>query len=224
MPEDDQLAFFPLFLKSAAIDWYDGLSAIQKRSTESLLKEFEQYFCPSPINGPSPEYRISLQQKPEAWRESAGLCRGDAEVSTPHTGGGRRLAEMYGTQRSTAADKGLCPSARERHPHGRRHLNTRQGGRGGGNRDNRSQRRHGCGDGRDSAKSSGGAHADQPLGPDVVKRHRSVAESGSRQARTQKDEVHCDEGHLAGRQRQRPTEVRVNDAAEVTMVSVQRPI
>jgi len=50
MPEDDQLAFFPLFLKSAAIDWYDGLSAIQKRSTELLLKEFEQYFCPSPMD------------------------------------------------------------------------------------------------------------------------------------------------------------------------------
>jgi len=50
MPEDDQLAFFPLFLKSAAIDWYDRLSAIQKRSTELLLKEFEQYFCPSPID------------------------------------------------------------------------------------------------------------------------------------------------------------------------------
>jgi len=50
MPEDDQLAFFPLFLKSAAIDWYDGLSAIQKRYTELLLKEFEQYFCPSPMD------------------------------------------------------------------------------------------------------------------------------------------------------------------------------
>jgi len=90
MPEDDQLAFFPLFLKSAEIDWYDWLSAIQKRSTESLLKEFEQYVCPSPmdqvLNTESVFNRIT---ETRSRRESAGLRRGDAEVSAPHTGGGR---------------------------------------------------------------------------------------------------------------------------------------
>jgi len=83
-------------LKSAATDWYDGLSAIQKRSRVTV-EGVRTIFLSFP-NGPSPEYRISLQQKPEVRWENAGLCRGDAEVSVPHTGGGQWLAEMYGTQ------------------------------------------------------------------------------------------------------------------------------
>jgi len=44
--EEDQLAFFPLILKRAAIDWYDT-RAIQKISMEELLTEFTQFFCPT---------------------------------------------------------------------------------------------------------------------------------------------------------------------------------
>ena len=50
-------------LKSAATDWYDGLSAIQKRSRVTV-EGVRTIFLSFP-NGPSPEYRISLQQKPE---------------------------------------------------------------------------------------------------------------------------------------------------------------
>jgi len=47
--EEDQLAFFPLFLKGAAIDWYDT-QATQRASMEELLKEFTQFFCPTDLD------------------------------------------------------------------------------------------------------------------------------------------------------------------------------
>jgi len=50
LTEDDQLAFFPLFLKGAAIDWYDTLQVAQKQSIDELLTVFGQFFCPSPLD------------------------------------------------------------------------------------------------------------------------------------------------------------------------------
>jgi len=50
LTEEDQLAFFPLFLKGAAIDWYDTLMATQKQSIDELLALFGQFFCPSPLD------------------------------------------------------------------------------------------------------------------------------------------------------------------------------
>jgi len=49
LSEEDQLAFFPLFLKKAAIDWYDTQTT-QRTSMEELLKEFTQFFCPTDLN------------------------------------------------------------------------------------------------------------------------------------------------------------------------------
>jgi len=49
LTEEDQLAFFPLFLKGAAIDWYDTLMATQKQSIDELLALFGQFFCTSPL-------------------------------------------------------------------------------------------------------------------------------------------------------------------------------
>jgi len=49
LTEDDQLAFFPLFLKGAAIDWYDT-QATQRTSMEELLPEYIQFFRPSPLD------------------------------------------------------------------------------------------------------------------------------------------------------------------------------
>jgi len=46
---EDQLAFFRLFLKGAAIDWYDT-QATQRTSMEELLAEFIQFFCPTPLD------------------------------------------------------------------------------------------------------------------------------------------------------------------------------
>jgi len=43
------LAFFPLFLKGAAIDWYDT-QATPRTSVEELLTEFTQFFCPTDLD------------------------------------------------------------------------------------------------------------------------------------------------------------------------------
>ena len=50
MPEEDQLAFFPVFLKGRAIDWYDSLATTDKETIAELLGEFEAYFCRSPLD------------------------------------------------------------------------------------------------------------------------------------------------------------------------------
>jgi len=47
--EEDQLAFFPLFLKGAAIDWYDT-QATERTSMEELLNKFTQIFCPTNLD------------------------------------------------------------------------------------------------------------------------------------------------------------------------------
>jgi len=49
LTEDDHLAFFPLFLKGAAIDWYDTQST-QRTSMEEVLAKFTQFFCPTPLD------------------------------------------------------------------------------------------------------------------------------------------------------------------------------
>jgi len=49
LSEEDQLAFFPLFLKWAAIDWYDT-QATPRSSMEELLTEFTQFFCPTDLD------------------------------------------------------------------------------------------------------------------------------------------------------------------------------
>jgi len=49
LTEEDQLAFFPLFLKGAAIDWYDTQTS-QKASIDELLEEFARFFCPTPLD------------------------------------------------------------------------------------------------------------------------------------------------------------------------------
>jgi len=49
LSEENQLAFFPLFLKGSAIDWYDT-QATQRTSMEELLKEFTQFFCPTDLD------------------------------------------------------------------------------------------------------------------------------------------------------------------------------
>ena len=50
MDETDQLAAFPLYLKDGAIDWYDTLGQDVRNNMEQLLKEFQSFFCPSPID------------------------------------------------------------------------------------------------------------------------------------------------------------------------------
>jgi len=50
MSEADQLAAFPLFLKEAAIDWYDALEEDVQGDLEQLLDEFKTYFCPSALD------------------------------------------------------------------------------------------------------------------------------------------------------------------------------
>ena len=50
MDEADQLAAFPLFLKDSAIDWFDTLDQETKHSMEQLLEEFQNFFCPSPLD------------------------------------------------------------------------------------------------------------------------------------------------------------------------------
>ena len=50
MDEADQLAAFPLFLKDSAIDWFDTLDQETKHNMEQLLTEFQNFFCPSPLD------------------------------------------------------------------------------------------------------------------------------------------------------------------------------
>jgi len=40
LSEQDQLAFFPLFLQGKAIDWYDAQQAIQRGTMDDRLTEF----------------------------------------------------------------------------------------------------------------------------------------------------------------------------------------
>jgi len=48
--EQDQLAFFPLFMQDKAIDWYDTLQPTQRDIMDDLLTEFTQFFCPLPLD------------------------------------------------------------------------------------------------------------------------------------------------------------------------------
>ena len=64
--EDEQLALFPLFLKSTALDWYDNLGDATRTEMRSLLAEFKAYFCPSELDRVlDPESLFSRVQRPQ---------------------------------------------------------------------------------------------------------------------------------------------------------------
>jgi len=50
LPDDDVVAMFPLFLKDAAIDWYETLEDGVKESWKALKDDFNSYFGKSPID------------------------------------------------------------------------------------------------------------------------------------------------------------------------------
>jgi len=50
LSDDDVVAMFPLFLKDAAIDWYETLSGEVKESWKSLKDDFNSYFGKSPLD------------------------------------------------------------------------------------------------------------------------------------------------------------------------------
>ena len=50
LPDDDVAAMFPLFLKEAAIDWYETLEHRVKNNWKALKEDFNAYFGKSPID------------------------------------------------------------------------------------------------------------------------------------------------------------------------------
>ena len=50
LEERDQLAFFPLFLRDSAVDWYDTLSERVKNDVKALLTAFRSFFCLSDLD------------------------------------------------------------------------------------------------------------------------------------------------------------------------------
>jgi len=50
LPDDDVAAMFPLFLKDAAIDWYETLEQRVKKNWKALKDDFNSYFGKSPID------------------------------------------------------------------------------------------------------------------------------------------------------------------------------
>jgi len=70
LSEEDQLAFFSLFLKGAAIDWYDT-QATQRTSMKELLKEFTQFFCPTDLDSVMDRETVftRVQQRTEKVRD-----------------------------------------------------------------------------------------------------------------------------------------------------------
>ena len=72
--EDEQLALFPLFLKSTALDWYDNLGDATRSVMRSLLAEFKAYFCPSELDRVlDPVSLLSRMQRLQ--KKASHICR-----------------------------------------------------------------------------------------------------------------------------------------------------
>jgi len=72
--EDEQLALFPLFLKSTALDWYDNLGNATRSVMRSLLAEFKAYFCPSELDRVlDPVSLLSRMQRLQ--KKASHICR-----------------------------------------------------------------------------------------------------------------------------------------------------
>ena len=116
MSEDDQLAFFPLFWNLRQLTGTTGYRR-SRNVLESLLKEFEQYFSPSPMDQVlNTESVFNRNQKSgEKMRDYVAAMQ---KLACRIPAVDNDLLKCM-VLRSTAADKGLCASARGRHPHGR---------------------------------------------------------------------------------------------------------
>ena len=74
------MAMFLLFLKDTVIDWYETLSGDVKNNWEAVKDEFHSYFGKSPLDISLTNESDSVYSYPATRRESARLCRPNAEA------------------------------------------------------------------------------------------------------------------------------------------------
>ena len=107
MNNDDKAAFFPLFLKDSAIDWYDNLQDEIKNDFAGTIAQFQSFFCKTAMDHVlDADSVFSRVQRPSE--------RVRAETGASHAEPRRGHFEVYGATRSSSNHQGVRSSTTRR--------------------------------------------------------------------------------------------------------------